>query len=192
MYSSWMLAGAVAGLTMVPPAGLVQNPRPAPPQPPVERPGAERPPAIGSSADVEFVRQATEGGRKEIDLAKLAVTKSENVEVKLFAQRLIDDHGTANQELMDLVGAAATTPPKAGAPASAALADLSAADFDRAFMSAMVTDHQQDVALFDQEAAHGTSEPLRRWAALKLPTLREHLQMATALQSKIGGRPARQ
>jgi putative membrane protein len=50
----------------------------------------------------EFVTDAAMGGMKEVRLSELARDRSQNNEVKSFAQRMIADHSKANQELARL------------------------------------------------------------------------------------------
>ena len=55
-----------------------------------------------SSADRRFVTEAAGAGMAEVAHGQLAVQRASNQEVKNFAQRMIDDHTKANQELMQL------------------------------------------------------------------------------------------
>src|ERR1051326_6505759 len=52
--------------------------------------------------DTTFVTKAAEGGMAEVQLGKLAVEKASSDEVKKFGQRMVDDHGKANDELKSL------------------------------------------------------------------------------------------
>jgi putative membrane protein len=62
---------------------------------------------------------------------------------------------------------------------------LSGAEFDRKYMDDMVKDHQKDVSAFERESTAGSDPDLKAWAAKTLPTLREHLQMARDIQTKV-------
>lgn len=55
-----------------------------------------------ASSDREFAMKAAEGGKMEVMHAEMALQKSSNDEVKRYAQRIIDDHTKANQELMSI------------------------------------------------------------------------------------------
>lgn len=55
-----------------------------------------------SNSDREFAMKAAEGGKMEVMHAEMALQKSSNDEVKRYAQRMIDDHTKANQELMGI------------------------------------------------------------------------------------------
>jgi putative membrane protein len=147
-------------------------------------PGARDAAGMLSSADRMFVDQAAESGVATVQAGKLAVQRARDPRVRLFAQRMIDDHDTANDELAKLASARGITPP--GEPSLRhrkemdALQKRSGVEFDRAYMKGQVADHQKAVALFDRQARMGQDAELRQWAAKLLPTLREHLQMARA------------
>jgi putative membrane protein len=137
-----------------------------------------------SSADRMFVDQAAESGVATVQAGKLAVQRARDPRIRLFAQRMIDDHDTANDELAKLASARGITPP--GEPSLRhrkemdALQKRSGVEFDRAYMKGQVADHQKAVALFDRQSRMGQDAELRQWAAKLLPALREHLQMARA------------
>ena len=52
--------------------------------------------------DQTFIKEAADGGLAEVELGQLAVEKSSNEEVKGFAQRMVEDHGKANENLKQL------------------------------------------------------------------------------------------
>ena len=66
------------------------------------------------------------------------------------------------------------------------LAALSGAAFDRAYIDDMVKDHKADIALFEKASRASGDSPLKKFAADKLPTLREHLKMAEEAQASLG------
>ena len=47
----------------------------------------------------KFWNEAAQGGMTEVELSNLALQKSQNEEVKTFAQMMVDDHTKANDEL---------------------------------------------------------------------------------------------
>lgn len=63
---------------------------------------------------------------------------------------------------------------------------LSGADFDRAFANHMVMGHEKAIRTFEDASANLTDANLKKYADKTLPTLREHLQLAQDLQSKLG------
>ncbi len=51
------------------------------------------------AGDRKFVTKAAEGGIAEVQLGKLAQQKASNDQVKQFGQRMVTDHGSANEKL---------------------------------------------------------------------------------------------
>jgi putative membrane protein len=66
------------------------------------------------------------------------------------------------------------------------LQGMSGSDFDKAYMEAMVKDHQKDIDEFQREADSGKDADVKSFASETLPTLREHLQMAKDAASAVG------
>ena len=55
---------------------------------------------------------------------------------------------------------------------------MTGADFDKAYMSDMVSDHKEDISDFKKEANGGKDADIKAFAAKTLPTLEDHLKMA--------------
>jgi putative membrane protein len=118
--------------------------------------------------DQQFVSKAADANMAEIELGRLAETRSANEQVRAFARRMVDDHQRALDRLKPIarrekVELLSSINPKDQALKSR-LEKLSSPAFDKAYMTAMVQDHQQDVA--------------KEYAATTLPTLEEHLKVA--------------
>src|SRR3954466_7440308 len=56
--------------------------------------------ATVSSDDTTFAQRAAESGMMEVAHGKMAATKASNAQVKAYANKLVKDHQTANQQLM--------------------------------------------------------------------------------------------
>ncbi len=111
--------------------------------------------------------------------------------MKQFGQRMVTDHGKANDELKTLAqNKNITLPTDIGASTrrrKTRLAKLSGAAFDRAYMQEMLNDHRKDVSDFRKESQSGKDPDVKAWAAKTLPTLEEHLQMAqSASRGAVG------
>jgi putative membrane protein len=65
------------------------------------------------------------------------------------------------------------------------LSKLSGAEFDKAYMADMVSDHKTDVSEFRRESQRGTDPDVKAWAAKTLPTLEHHLQLAQSTDAKV-------
>jgi putative membrane protein len=140
-------------------------------------------------ADQAFVTKAAQGGMAEVELGKLAQQKASSPEVKNFAQRMVDDHSKANDELKSIAEKKNITIPTAIDSKDKAeynrLSKLSGTAFDRAYMDAMLKDHRTDVSEFQYEARAGQDADVRGFASKTLPTLQEHLKQAESTNSAV-------
>ena len=121
------------------------------------------------AADKMFIKKAAQGGMAEVDLGTLAAQKGSDNGVKQFGQKMVDDHGKANEELKSLAQRKkGVTLPKEPDAASKAmkmkLEKMSGAQFDKAYMQHMVADHKKDVAEFKKEGSSGTDPDVKSWA----------------------------
>lgn len=160
--------------------------------------GTERSPSLQqgsehgamSAQDHKFAMDAAQGGMAEVELGRLAAQKASNADVRAFGQRMVDDHGKANAQLMQAATQAGMAPPKTLDAKHRAdvdkLSRLSGAAFDREYMSHMLMDHKKDVSEFEKQAQSGEDSNLRTFAQQTLPTLREHLRMAQEIGPRVG------
>jgi putative membrane protein len=127
-----------------------------------------------------FVKDALVGGLTEVELGKLAVQKASSDAVRQFAQKMIDDHSKANDELRTIAAKENITVPDSLDSKRQSkvdkLAKLSGADFDRAYIKDALKD--QDVQSFQQEAKSGSDPDVKSFASKTLPTLEDHLTTA--------------
>ena len=140
-----------------------------------------------------FVETAAQDGMAEVDMAKLALKKSSNSDVKQFAQKMAQDHEQADDQLSSIAKSKGMTlPQKLDAKHEAMMKSLSAKSgkaFDRAYAEHMAKDHAKAVALF-QGAAQSSDADLAAFAKKTLPTLEEHKQLADNLNASVGTRTA--
>jgi putative membrane protein len=151
-------------------------------------------PAAGTAKDAlnqednTFVKEAGIGGMAEVELSKLA-QKSENADVKNFADRMIRDHTKANQELTTIARGLGVDMPKALDPEHERmrqkLQTLHGKPFDEQYMQGMVDDHNNVVKLFQQEERSGSNATLKQFAQKTSPVLQEHQTMAIELSQKV-------
>ena len=141
--------------------------------------------------DRNFIQKAAEGGKAEVELGQLAQGKASSDAVKQFAQRMVQDHGAANQELTQLAQSKGVPiEPKPGKHAKMIdrLAKLQGADFDREYVKAMVKDHKEDVAEFRKMHSGAVDPNLKAWVDKTLPTLEDHLRTIQGIQSQMASR----
>jgi len=141
-------------------------------------------------ADKAFAHEAAIGGMAEVALGNLAKEKASSPDVKAFGDRMVNDHGKANDQLKDWAQKNDVTLPTQLDAKHKALQDrlskLSGDAFDKAYMRAMLTDHKEDVAKFRTESKSARNSDLKEWAGDTLPTLQDHLKMAQDTASKVG------
>jgi putative membrane protein len=137
-----------------------------------------------------FAKNAAQDGLAEIQLGKLALTKATDQNVKDFGQKMVDAHTRISDDLRALAGQKDIMIPTDLTSADQALVNqlsgLSGDAFDKAYMSAMVKDHQTDLAGFQKEANSGADKDLRGYASRTLPILRQHLQLAKSIAASVG------
>jgi len=139
--------------------------------------------------DQEFVNKAAQGGMAEVMLGQTASTKGTSPDVKNFGNRMVSDHGKANDELKQLAQTKGVTLPAdvddESRKMSDKLAKLSGKDFDKEYISGMVEDHEKDVREFEKASKDAKDPDLKAWATKTLPTLQDHLKMAKEAKAKL-------
>ena len=141
------------------------------------------------AADKSFVEKAAVGGLAEVQMGKMAQQKGSSDQVKQFGSRMVEDHSKANDELKQVASSKGITLPTdldaKHKSKMEKMQKLSGAQFDRAYMDDMVSDHKQDVADFKKEANSGKDSDIKAFAAKTLPTLEDHLKMAQSTESAV-------
>ena len=144
--------------------------------------------------DKTFVKEAAIGGMAEVELSKIA-QKSENADVKRFADRMIEDHTKANEQLKSIATGLGVDVPKTldseHERMREKLQTLHGKAFDDQYAHDMVEDHNKAVKLFQQEERSGHNTELKQFAQKTLPTLEEHQKMAVELSRKLSQTAAR-
>jgi len=141
-----------------------------------------------ATADALFIRTAGEAGKAEVDLAQLAIDKSTNAAVKSFAETLKNDHQKANGDLAEIADRKGVTIAQTTASAKAMhskLAAKSGAEFDKAFLDQMVSDHDKAVSDFTKEGKNTKDADIQAFTDKALPTLRDHLARAKDLRANV-------
>ena len=129
--------------------------------------------------DAKFAVDAANGGMTEVELSKLATTKAVNADVKEFANMMVMDHGKANEELKGIAATKnITLPDSVNADSKNAIEDLSkksGADFDKAYVDKMVSDHKSTVDMFESASKNLKDPELKAFADKTLPVIKGHL-----------------
>lgn len=127
-----------------------------------------------------FVKKAAQGGMTEVALGKLAAEKGGSDEVKDFGNLMVKDHTKINDDLKEVAGKMDVKIPADLNAKHQAMVDkfskLSGAEFDKAYVPAMVKDHKKDIAEFEKAGETVKNADLKKFTEDNLPTLKGHLE----------------
>ena len=133
----------------------------------------------------DFVTQAASGGLFEVQSSELALQSAQDTEIQEFANQMITDHTTNNQELMAIAQAEnLSMPAELGSPHAEMMQALQSAEgeaFDSAYVQNQVVAHETAVTLYQTYAEGGDNEALMAYAEKSLPVLQQHLEHAQSL-----------
>lgn len=142
----------------------------------------------GMSTDIHFARKAAVAGTAEVALGQLALQRG-GPAVQQFANQMVQDHTMQNQQLMQVAASAGISAQPAIDRKHAAimnqLSTLSGPSFDAAYAAAMVQDHVQTIALFQNHGLRASNPQLRAFAQQSLPILQQHLHHAQMLRDGL-------
>ncbi len=142
-------------------------------------------------ADQDFVKDASTLNQKEIEFGRLGQRQASNDRVREFAQKLIDDHTKAQDELTTLARTKnvqiASQLPQEHRQMVDKMNQMQGAEFDREFIKHMIQGHERAIQQFDQQSRTGEDAQLKAFAQRQLPILRSHLQTARDLQTNLEG-----
>lgn len=143
----------------------------------------------------EILAIAQAANLADIQGGKMASTKATNPEVKAFAELMIVDHTALNAEATTVAGKLGVTPnenqhslmmKKDHEQTASHLANLSGAEFDRAYIEHEVKMHQQVLdQLEDQLIPAATNPEMKAVLEKSRDKVAEHLEKAKALQAKL-------
>ncbi len=129
--------------------------------------------------DAEFTTKAAAGGMAEVELGRLAIEKSTNMQIKEFATMMVNDHGKANEELkMIATSKNISLPTKLDEDHQKMWDNLNAKtakDFDKKYVDDMIDGHKKMLDLLEKQAKDGVDTELKAFAAKTAPVVKEHL-----------------
>jgi putative membrane protein len=130
-----------------------------------------------TAKDKTFMKKAAKGGMMEVAMGKVAEQNSQSEDVKAFGKRMVTDHGKANDELKSIASKKGVQLPSKE-PATKWSSD-------KAYMDAMVKDHEKDLAEFQEEAKSGSDPDVKKFAEDTAKVIQEHLELAKETQGKL-------
>jgi putative membrane protein len=145
--------------------------------------------AAVSQSEQDFMMKATQANLAEVEVAKIALQKSGDVEVKDYANMIKSDHTKALDDLADLMKDKNVPQPNAVATDTQQdinrMDNLTGGEFDREFINMMVTDHKKAIELFRDQQSSAQNRDVTKYVDDVLPKLEMHLDKAQRLQTKL-------
>jgi putative membrane protein len=130
-----------------------------------------------SEKDKTFMKKAAKGGMMEVAMGQVAEQKGQSEDVKSFGKRMVADHGKANDELKSIAS-------KKGFQLPSKEHSVKWTS-DKAYIEAMVKDHEKDLAEFKEEASGGSDPDVKKFADDTAKVIQEHLDLAKETQGKL-------
>jgi putative membrane protein len=184
---AWMLCGTLGLAQAGPPSGGAGAPGQAPGQNPSMDSQMNNMQTNGQASPLDkmFVRNALQGGMAEVQLGQLTLQKSNNEQVKQFAQKMIDDHTKLGDQMKPIAQQVGVPVPteisKKDKKTMAQLQGLSGTAYDQAYIKDMVKDHKKDLSDFQSEVASGQDPAVKDAANQGSQVITQHLQLAQQL-----------
>ena len=125
-----------------------------------------------------FAQQAAASNEFEVLSAELALRRSQDVEVRKFAETMLDDHRRAQQQLQTAAEADSvamvTELSMEQKQTLTALEQAEESQFDSAYMSAQMKAHDEAIRLLGAYADNGAAGSLKTYAVANYPLVRTH------------------
>ncbi|MDW8850517.1 DUF4142 domain-containing protein [Flavobacterium sp. MMLR14_040] len=139
--------------------------------------------------DSQYLVDQAEINLEEIEIGKLAQTKSTNAEVKKFGKMLVDEHTKSASEVSTLAKTKNFTLPTSltedGQDKYNKLNEKSGVDFDKKFADMMVDGHEKAIDKIKKAAENAKDADVRQWASNSIPVLTTHLEHAKVLKESL-------
>ena len=195
MCAGLMCTGAMAQMSQGPggaPGGQIPQGEQSPPGaqgnapvgPDGSLPGAQGT-ATPSFADQAFVRKTLEDNQAQVQMGQLAAQKSSSADVKQFGEKMADIHEQLTAQMKPVAKKLGVSEPKEPSKKEkeeiARMQALSGADFDAAFIKAMMKEQQSDLKDFKSEAQSAQDPAVQQLARLDAPVLSQHLRILQQL-----------
>ena len=143
--------------------------------------------------DRRFVHKALEGGMAEVELGRLALTKTNDPGIKEFAQKMVDDHTKLGNDMKMVAQQNGIKVPerlsKKDEATKAKLEALNGAAFEKSYLKDMVKDHEMDDAEFKKESQMAAIPAVKDAATNGESVISMHLEMVKKLAAEHGVKP---
>ncbi|MES2697226.1 MAG: DUF4142 domain-containing protein [Verrucomicrobiota bacterium] len=131
--------------------------------------------------DRAFLEKAAKASHEEIEISRVAASRTSNPEVRRYAQMLVSDHDDAREGIAALASLKGVNLP-AKDPVADRWVKRDGKSFDREYIDKMISTHEETVKLFDKQAKEGEDAETVAYARKHLPKLQAHLQQGLDLK----------
>jgi putative membrane protein len=132
------------------------------------------------SAEVDFLTRASNSNLFAIAESRLALDRSRAPQLKIFARRLVEDHGRAQAELQTAAEGSGAAVPRTldheHQTRLKALRGRSGADFDKAYIADQGENHSNALTLYGDYMLWGEYEKLHALAIRMIPITEAELK----------------
>ncbi len=139
--------------------------------------------------DSKFLVDQAEVNLAEIEIGKLAQTKSTNPEVKKFGKMLVDEHTKAASEVSALAKTKNFSLPTSltedGQDEYNKLNEKSGVDFDKKFADMMIDGHEKAIDKLKKASEDAKDQDVKLWASNNIAGLTAHLEHAKMLKQSL-------
>jgi putative membrane protein len=143
-----------------------------------------------SGMDKSFVKKALQGSMAEVQTGQMIVSKTDNDQVKQFAQRMVDDHTKLIDQAKPVAQQLGITvpsgPDKKEQEMMNKLQSKSGEALNKAYMKDMVKDHEKDLKEFKSAESNAKNPEVKQLAQQGEPIIQSHLDEAKKVASSIG------
>ncbi len=145
-----------------------------------------------AKADEKSLKDMAMANMAEVEAGKLALQKSQNAEVKTFAQQMVDDHTKGLDEVKAVAQAKGVTLPAELDSKHKAMAKklegMSGEKFDMAYLQqAGVKSHKEAKTLVTKTQSNAKDADVKGLAAKLQPTIDQHMGHVQQLEASLKG-----
>lgn len=140
-----------------------------------------------SAGDEKGLKDMAQANINEVAAAKIALSKAESSDVKAYAQKMVDDHGSALTKVEAVAkqkGVTLPTEPDAKHKAMAEKLEKQSGDaFDKAYMeNAGTKDHKMVLSKLQSDATKIKDPDVKALADAHTPVVEQHLKAAEEMK----------
>jgi putative membrane protein len=139
-----------------------------------------------NASTAAFYKTAIEANLAEIKMAKLALSRSSNADVKQAANQLIKDHNNFLKQLKAIADSSAKADTTISTDAAISIKDLSSASgnvFDNKWLDAMIAGHEKAIGLYESTLPTANNK-MKNFLEATLPLVKNHKKMLENIKEK--------